>query len=149
MGNHSLCAEIRAGKLQLHINKLNSCKSFCSGLLGAEWVFVLVPYGEHKQGQCPLLWVWNGCRSCVATGASALGAGWSQECLEAVPKDACLQPQVCTEDLEQPIWNPKFSLGHYQDCLWLLLCRLLCPMATQCAETQTAAKESLGHFGPP
>lgn len=62
MGNHNLYAEIRAVKLQLHINKLNSCKSFCSEVQGAERVLVPVPYGEHKKGQCPLLWVWNGCR---------------------------------------------------------------------------------------
>lgn len=49
-------AEIRAVKLQLHINNLNSCKSFCSEVLGAEWVLVLVPYEEHKKGQCLLLW---------------------------------------------------------------------------------------------
>lgn len=142
MGNHSLCAEIRTVKLQLHINKLNSCKSFCSEVLGAEWVLVL--YGEHKKGQCLLLWEWNGC---MAMGALALGAGWSQEWLDLVAKDTCLEPQMGTEGLEQPVWSPKCGLGYYQDSLWLLLCRLLCPMATQCPETQAAAKESLGHFG--
>lgn len=95
MGNHSLCQV----ELQLHINKMNSFKSFCSEVLGAEWVFLLVPCGNTKRASAHSLGV-KGLQTLRVQGCISPG-GWLLAGM--VGQGHCLEPRMWTEDLQQPI----------------------------------------------
>lgn len=68
--SQSLCRDQRAVKMQLCINKLNFCKSFCSEVSMLGWVLLLVLCGKHSEGH----WVSAIKKSVLAFGEQELNA---------------------------------------------------------------------------